>query len=150
MQESLLRMIMAFVGALGFCMIFNLRRRLWLPAALGGLLSWEVYLLSHAVTGELFLATMAAAAFAALYAEILARWLKAPATLFLIPALVPMIPGSTLYYAMSAAVRQDWILARDFGAQTAQYALGIAIGISLVWALWEMARNLRAGFGRRV
>ena len=40
----------------------------------------------------------------ALYAEVLAKRLRAPAPLFLIPAFIPSIPGSNLYYTMAAAV----------------------------------------------
>ena len=33
-------------------------------------------------------------------------------------------------------------LAQDYAAQTTQYALGIALGASLVWAFANMERNL--------
>ena len=49
----------------------------------------------------ILLPTLTAAAFAALYAELLAWFMGAPATLFLIPALlIPLVPGRPLYYAM--------------------------------------------------
>ena len=90
-----------------------------------------------------------AAAFAALYAEFLAWFMGAPATLFLIPALlIPLVPGRPLYYAMYYAVQQDMDLSADFARQTALYALGIALGASLVWALADMRRHLKQnGFG---
>lgn len=149
MEREILQLVTAFTGSLGFGLVFHLRRKLLLSVALGGLLCWGVYLLCIAWLEGLFLSTLIASAFAAFYAEGLARFFKAPATLFLIPTVVPLIPGSTLYYAMSAAVGGDWMEAREFGAQTVQYALGIAIGISLVWAFWEIVRNLTAMMGRR-
>lgn len=149
MERAVLQLITAFAGSLGFGMLFHLRRKLLMPAAVGGMLCWGVYLLAIQWLEGILVPSLLASAFAALYAELLARRLRAPATIFLIPTVVPMIPGSTLYYAMSHAVRGEWAEARSFGAQTVQYALGIAIGISLVWALMEMARNLAAGFGNR-
>lgn len=97
----------------------------------------------------ILLPTLTAAAFAALYAEFLAWFMGAPATLFLIPALlIPLVPGRPLYYAMYYAVQQDMDLSADFARQTALYALGIALGASLVWALADMRRHLKQnGFG---
>ena len=82
-------------------------------------------------------------------AEFLAWFMGAPATLFLIPALlIPLVPGRPLYYAMYYAVQQDMDLSADFARQTALYALGIALGASLVWALADMRRHLKQnGFG---
>ena len=98
---------------------------------------------------HILLPTLTAAAFAALYAEFLAWFMGAPATLFLIPALlIPLVPGRPLYYAMYYAVQQDMDLSADFARQTALYALGIALGASLVWALADMRRHLKQnGFG---
>lgn len=57
--------------------------------------------------------------------EVLARWLKAPSTLFFIVAMIPLIPGSTLYYSMSCAVYGQLAQASIYGLQTFQCALGI-------------------------
>lgn len=60
----------------------------------------------------------------------------------------PAGAGRPLYYAMYYAVQQDMDLSADFARQTALYALGIALGASLVWALADMRRHLKQnGFG---
>lgn len=139
-----LQLLTAFTGSLGFSLLFHLRRRFLLPASLGGVLTCAVYLAAaHVLDGDL-LPNLIASAFAALYAEVLAWLLRAPTTLFLTTALVvPLIPGRALYYAMYYAVQQDMTQARSFAVQTAQYALGIALGTSLVWAFANMRRSLR-------
>ena len=138
-----------WAGALGFCLVFHLRRRYMFAASLGGLLTCGVYLAAASIWSGILLPTLTAAAFAALYAEFLAWFMGAPATLFLIPALlIPLVPGRPLYYAMYYAVQQDMNLSADFARQTALYALGIALGASLVWALADMRRHLKQnGFG---
>ncbi len=67
---------------------------------------------------RIFFPSLAASAFGALYAEVLARWLKAPSTLFFIVAMIPLIPGSTLYYSMSCAVYGQRAQASIYGLQT--------------------------------
>ena len=145
----IVQLLTSFTGALGFCLVFHLRRRYMFAASLGGLLTCGVYLAAASIWSGILLPTLTAAAFAALYAEFLAWFMGAPATLFLIPALlIPLVPGRPLYYAMSYAVQQDMDLSADFARQTALYALGIALGASLVWALADMRRHLKQnGFG---
>ena len=44
-MENAIQLITAFLGSLGFAMLFHVRREKLLLASLGGLLSWGVYLL---------------------------------------------------------------------------------------------------------
>lgn len=107
------------------------------------MLCWGIYLLgAHYYNGE-FIPCLLASAVAAFYAEILARIKKAPATLFLITGVLPVIPGSKLYYTMSSVVHKDWQLTKKYGMQTIESAIAIAIGISLIWAFSVMIRNIK-------
>lgn len=141
-MDVIIQLATAFLGSLGYGLIFNVRRSHLIPAALSGLFTWAVYLAAAEVTGTILLPSILAGGFAAVYAEVLARIRKAPANQFLIIGLIPLIPGRTLYYTMSYGVQGDWLESRWFGIQTIQYALGIAAGMSLVWALWDMARKI--------
>ena len=127
------QLLTAFLGALGFAVLFGvLRRCLWV-AAVGGMLTWGVYLAVDAWLHVEFLSCLAAAAFAVTISELLARKLKLPATMF-----IPLVPGGTLYYAMSFAVHGDLEQARSYGLRTLLAALAIAGGISLVTVLREL------------
>ena len=138
MIPILIQLGTAFLGSLGFALLFGLRRHYLLPAALGGMLSWGIYLLVRSLLVSPFLACLAASAFSVVYAELLARWMRSPATLFMIPAVIPLVPGSSLYYAMSCVVQRDLENAREYGAQTLEFALAIAAGMSFVLAFREL------------
>ena len=148
-MRVIIQLCAAFLGAMGFALLFNTKKEKILPASFGGVLEWGIYLLCARYMDGIFVPCLIASAFCALYAEVLARGLKAPATVFFVPSIVPMIPGSGLYYAMSYAVQKDWGMARKQGFLTAQYALGIALGISLVWALIHMLRVISAEIRQR-
>ena len=143
MQETIIQLLMAFIGSLGFALIFHLRCRLLLPASIGGLLSWGAYLLGMYGWQNVFLACLAASAFAAFFSEVLARILKAPTPLFFIPAVIPLIPGNPIFQTMSCIVREDWPTAQSYAFLTIQYALSIALGISLIWAFFIMGTRLQ-------
>ncbi len=138
MKSMIVQLVTAFFASYGFSMLFGLRRRFLLPAALGGLLCWGVYLGMDAIAHREFLSCLTAAAFAVIYAEVLARSLKTPATLFVVPAILPLVPGGSLYYTMENAVHGRMDAARSFGQQTLVAALAIAAGISFVVALREI------------
>ena len=85
-----------------------------------------------------FLSCLLASSFAVVYAELLARLLKTPATLFVVPAILPLVPGGALYYTMENVVHGRLDAARVYGQQTLIVALAIAAGISFVVALREL------------
>ena len=136
------QLVTSFTGALGFCLVFRLRGRYLFAAPVGGLLTCGVYLAAVSIWGGILMPSLAASASAAEYAEFLAWLMGAPTSLFITPALlIPLIPGRPLYYAMYYVVRQESELAQNFARQTAEYALGIALGASLVWAFANMRRS---------
>ncbi len=141
MEEILIQLVTSLTGSLGFALLFRLRLRLLPWAALGGALCWGCYLLCGGLLEGVFFPCLLSSAFAELYAEAMARLLHAPSTLFYIPAVVPLVPGGSLFHTMSAVVRNDWAAASSFGTATGVSALGIAIGMSLVWALVFMVRE---------
>ena len=139
-----IQLITGSLGSVGFALVFRLRYRFLPLAALGGLLNWGAYLLFHHLCSSVFVACLIASALSALYAEVLAKRLRAPAPLFLIPAVIPSIPGSNLYYTMAAAVSGDLAGVTENALATCIWALGIAAGISAVLALLVIGRNLVA------
>ena len=87
---------------------------------------------------SLFMSNFLASAFSILYAEILARHMKCPATLFVVPAILPLVPGGSLYYTLDAAVHGDMAATKQIGSETLIAALAISAGISVVMALREL------------
>lgn len=76
-----------------------------------------------------------------LYAEVIARIVKAPTIVFLIPAVIPLTPGGTLYYTMSAIVEGDMVKAQKQGEITLLVALGIAVGIVFISVIFYQLTN---------
>ena len=142
MKVYIIQLVTATIGSLGFALIFNVNRRLLIPASLGGLFAWGVYLLGAEWLGlHLLVANVIAGAFCQIYSEVLARTMKTPSTVICIPAIIPLIPGGALYRTMYSAVHQDWEMFRFHGYQTLLTALGIAAGISFVSAILFMLMN---------
>jgi uncharacterized membrane protein YjjB (DUF3815 family) len=101
------------------------------------MLGWAVYLAVEAWTDITFLAYLTAAAFGVLYAELLARRLKTPATLFVIPAIVPLVPGVGLYNTMRYVVDGEYNQAVSTGVFTLLAICGIALAVTITSVLFS-------------
>ena len=148
-MQNFIALLTALLGSAGFALIFNVRKQLLPLAALGGALCWGTYLLAGQATDSVFLQSFAASAVTAIWSEALARVKKTPAQQYLIIGLVPLVPGGTLYYAMSALVRQDWAQAQLHGCRVSAVVLGIAAGVSLTLSLLDMLLNARRHMQKR-
>lgn len=138
MRAEIIQVVCAVIGSFGFSFIFHLKRDKLLVASVGGGLTWLFYLLVvHRVNGE-FAAYFLATVFATFYAELMARVKKAPATIFVITALIPLIPGGSLYYTMEYLMQKDMEMMRSKAAETVMLALAIAMGITIVIMLLDL------------
>ena len=139
--------IAGLIGTLGFGLMFNMHGRGIPFALLGSVISWPVCVLCMRLGLAEPIAYLIAAAVSAVYAEIMARIRKFPATSYLMCALVPLIPGSGIYYTMDFIRRGMLPEAYDKGMLTAAIAGSMAVGVLLVstgfrmWGVWKANRG---------
>lgn len=130
--DIFVQIVMAGLGTLGFNILFNIRGKKLLLATLGGVISWAVFLALEPImpgeAGRYFVS----AAVITVYGEVLARVVKTPTTSFLVPSIVPLIPGSALYYTMNYALNKEWSQFAQQAFYTIQLALSLAVGIIAV------------------
>ena len=143
MSDYVVSLLSAFVGTMGFSIFFNIKKERLLYAAVSGTVICGVYLLCVKwLKGDLFLSNLIPSVLATIYAEISARLKKAPSIIFLLPAIIVLIPGGSFYYTMSHLVSGDREQFREVGIQTMQSALGIAVGILLATAFFYQAAHM--------
>lgn len=142
MMAYVIQVFTALLGSLGFAIIFKMKRRHLTAACIGGGATWIVYLLSAHFGLDIFVSNLIATLFASAYSEIMRNFCKTPRTVFVIPAVVPLIPGSSLYYAMSAVVAENESLAADYAVQTGLVAGAIAFGILLFTVFFHVIHKI--------
>ena len=138
MQQTIIQVVTALLGSLGFAFMLNLGKRNVIPAAVNGMCTWIVYILVRNIIDDVFIPSLAASLWAAIYAEIAARIMKAPANQYLIVGLIPLLPGAPLYYTLSAAFDSDWKAASAYGNSTM-----LLVGISAVCGCDDIIRRLK-------
>lgn len=108
MQPEFVQTSMGIIGSLGFALLFGIRGTKPLGCiALGSGIGWVVYLVSVAGGHGKAFGMLASSLVIAACSEILARVIKTPVILLLVPMLIPEIPGGDLYYTMYSLVEGD-------------------------------------------
>ena len=139
----LLQLITAFLGSLGFAMVFHVRRERLLLASLGGLLAWGAYLLMGFVSGQDVVRYFFASVALTVYAETMARVVKCPATLFLITGSIPLVPGGSLYRTMQFFMQNDLGAFSHQALTTVLLAVSIAVGMLFPASVFQLLQRVR-------
>ena len=143
MGDMILQLATAFVGSLGFAMLFHVKKERLLLASLGGLLAWGVYLLVGQASDQEVVRYVVASVVLTVYAETLARLVKCPATLFIVTASIPLIPGGSLYRTMQYFMMNDLEAFSLQALTTVLLAVAIAAGMLLPTAIFQLGRRIR-------
>ena len=130
--EIPLQLFACLVACVGFSIMFQVHGHGFFLCPLGGLLTWLICSKLMDFGCPEYVSYLAAASFAAAYAEIMARVRKCPATAFLVISLVPLIPGAGLYYTMRFAVDGNFQACIEKGIGTLTIAGVMAVGVILI------------------
>ena len=137
MGDMILQLATAFLGSLGFALLFHVKKERLLLASLGGLLAWGVYLLMGRATDQDVVRYFIASVALTVYAETLARLVKCPATLFIVTASIPLIPGGSLYQTMQYFMKNDLASFSGQALTTVLLAVAIAVGMLVPTAILD-------------
>ena len=132
-REIVIRLVFSTVSTVGLSILFYIRPRRLPLATLGGFLTYAVYLLVHTVLASEFVCNMLASLAGALYAELLARRTRVPVTVYTIPCVIPLVPGSGIYWTAFYVVTNDLERAGARGFLTLKDAVAIVLGILFVF-----------------
>jgi uncharacterized membrane protein YjjB (DUF3815 family) len=143
-MNELVILIAGVLGTLGFSLLFKVNARHIPTAMLGGLISCGIYLMLDALGANLFVSNFFAMLIAAIVSEIFARVFRAPAAIFLLPCVVPLVPGRGLYYTMSTLISENYNAMVAYGKATLLTGLGIASGMIVASAVWAMVMHFMA------
>ena len=120
------------VALLGIAVIFDVPPKKLLWAMIGSIISCVIMLIGDKFGLDPLLSNMIATAVPCVYCEMMARLLKTPTTVFMIPSLLPLVPGSRLYYTMFYLFSGEQQLFLDNMLIAVKICTGIAMAIIVV------------------
>ena len=135
----MIKLILAFFFAcfatLGFCIIFHVPYRHIPVASVIGALAWVVYKACTLQEISPIVACFTASCAVGLLSDIAARLCKDAATVFIIPGILCLVPGSGMYNTMLSLVTGDLYEAASIGSNTVMMAGAIALGLLVIGAI---------------
>lgn len=144
MNEAM-QMIGCLLASALFALLFRTPARLIAPASMTAVMGYALSVWAgrelNAEWAGIFLGSLGAA----LVGEMLATRLRAPATIFLTVAVIPLVPGAGLYNTMLALVQGRAADAAAAGSSTMLAAGGIAMGLSIAASAAYAIRRTRKG-----
>lgn len=126
--QLLVGLITSFFCSIAFAIVYKINKRHLLLGGVGGLVTYFVYYTIFFLLKSAFGAAYISTVVAALFAEFMARAKKAPTSVFLIPSVIPTVPGSNLYYFMQNLIHSNSTEAISQLVTALSVALGIAGG----------------------
>ena len=135
LQEFFFPCLWAFLASVAFGLVYNIHGGGILICGLGGGLGWCVYLAAQRWNAGTILAAFVAAAAIAVFSECMARLRRCPVTGYLQVALLPLVPGSGIYYAMRHCVAGETQLFLSTLFNTLGMAASLAVGAMLASAV---------------
>ena len=132
-----IHIIFSYLAAVGFAVFLNSPKKTLYISGSIGMISWTIYVILMRVGFDMMVCNFIAAAIASLLCEILARKIKKPTILFLVPGIITLIPGLGLYNTMSYVIAGDFQQSFTTGANVIFASGAIALGVIVVSSLFR-------------
>jgi uncharacterized membrane protein YjjB (DUF3815 family) len=128
-SSQIISFLVVTVGCIGFGILVNIPRKDLFPAAATGATAWIFYeFLTYSDVSKAAAAFLATC-LVALLSEILSRLNKEAATIYVIPGIIPLVPGAGAYYTMTNFINANYDQALIFARDTLFAAGSIALAL---------------------
>ncbi len=128
---SIAEIFFMFIASLTYSIINDCPKKELGYAAFTGSLTWIFYLISLGLGDSVLFANFFSTLLVTIFCKLLTIYRKQPLTLYLVPAIIPLVPGKTIFDALYAVVAGDTPLAIDQAIFTISIACCITLGISM-------------------
>lgn len=140
----LIQIVAGFFSAVAFAYIYHTPVKQLFRCGLVGSIGWLLFLLAAPVWGEIG-AMFFASVVVGIISELLARLCKQPVIVFLIPGVIPFVPGGKAYLTMLSFLQNDYAEGVYLLVSTVFLAGAVAAGIivsSSVFRIYSSTKHV--------
>lgn len=138
------QIIFCVTGTIAFAIMMNAPKKSLIYILAGSTICSFIERLFTSFYGD-FTACFCAMLLVSFYCEIVARQIKTPTTVLLIPCTIPLLPGSAIYYTMLYAIQGDLKKTGEYAVSTLLTGMGIALGAVIESALVKIISYYKKG-----
>ena len=133
----LIQVIGAFFSVVAFSFLLHVPRKYIIWAGFTGAVGWWIYLVLMDLQFSMAVATFLSGCLISLCGQFFARILKTPVTIFVIPGILPLVPGAGMFRIAHSVIRSDG-LTSYYIIQTLIVAGMIALSIMVVDSIFRL------------
>jgi uncharacterized membrane protein YjjB (DUF3815 family) len=130
--------LFAFCSTVGFSILFHVPKKHIASAGLVGGLGWLTYTYFILSGSGSILACFAGSCIVAVISDFFSRSFKEAATIFIIPGILPLVPGAGMYYTMLAILEGNVQKTASTGTETILMAGSIAVALLVVASVTKL------------
>lgn len=139
---TLMQFCWAALSIIGFSIRVNLKGSKILLISLGAGLAWAFYLILLYYTKSLLFSVFISTILVCTYSEIVARLCRTPVSVFVTCVIIPLVPGSSLFYSMRAYISGNMASAGHYITLVLMIAGTIAMAIAVVSSITNLSLRL--------
>lgn len=140
-MEIIYAFIFSALATMAFAVLFQAPKKIVLIDGIIGAIGWVVFVyLRHELGYTSFVSNFCATVSLALASELSSRIFKQPVTVFVVPGIVPLVPGLGIYQGMFAIINNDYNNGTSILLTAMTDSVAIAIGIMLVSSLFRVVK----------
>lgn len=140
----LLHFIYGTIAAVGFSVLFHGPWRHMAYAGFAGGAGWLLYTVAQEYYDSVVIGGFLGAVAVSFLSDIFSRLCKETSTVFIIPGIIPIVPGAGMYYTTLYLITGQLELAADKGIQTLLVAGSISVGLLTVGSFFRMYTKFKS------
>ncbi|EKU48522.1 threonine/serine exporter family protein [Staphylococcus massiliensis] len=140
--------LVSFLATILFSIIFNAPRRLLIACGFVGALSWVIYVITDDLTANKVLAAFLGSVILGLTSHVMSRQYKRPVIIFIVPGIIPLVPGGAAYEATRHLVSNEYTDAVNTFLEVTLTSGAIAFGILCSEIIYYIYTRSKLLFGK--
>lgn len=122
-------MVFSFLATISYSIPLNTPKKGLLPGAFAGSIGYILYISINLFGGGYMFSSFISAFIIGSLGEAFSRIFKMPATIFVLPGLIPLVPGGGMYYTMSYLIQDNMPMFLNEAINTFFIAVSLSVGI---------------------
>ncbi|HLR20139.1 MAG TPA: threonine/serine exporter family protein [Staphylococcus sp.] len=143
-----LQFIISFLATMLFSIIFNAPRRLLLACGFVGAMGWIIFKITVDLDFGKVMSSFLGSFILAMMSHVMSRRYKRPVIIFIVPGIIPLVPGGLAYEATRYLVSNQYTLAVNTFLEVTLISGAIAFGILCAEILYYSYTRIRQHYGR--
>ncbi|MCI1930904.1 MAG: threonine/serine exporter family protein [Clostridia bacterium] len=134
--------IFSAVSAGAFAILFNIPRKEIVHTSVSGAVGWLIYIAFFKILQMETIGVFVGAVSVAFISRVLSYKRLIPSTIYLTPALIPLVPGTEMYYIADGLLRNDMYYTFLHTVRAIKFAGAIALAILILYSVPDRYFNM--------